>query len=119
MSKPQDKPLWKPSSERVKRANMTRFMEHAREEYDAGIDSYAALHRWSIERPEVFWPAVWAFCGIRASRTWDTVLTHGDQMPGARWFEGSRLNFAENLLRYRDERTALVFRGEQGHRESL
>jgi acetoacetyl-CoA synthetase len=40
-------------------------------------------------------------------------------MPGARWFEGSRLNFAENLLRYRDERTALVFRGEQGHRESL
>ncbi|MGD8827376.1 MAG: acetoacetate--CoA ligase [Gammaproteobacteria bacterium] len=119
MSKPQDKPLWKPSSERVKRANMTRFMEHAREEYDAGIDSYAALHRWSIERPEVFWPAVWAFCGIRASRTWDTVLTHGNQMPGARWFEGSRLNFAENLLRYRDERTALVFRGEQGHRESL
>ncbi|HEV2110589.1 MAG TPA: acetoacetate--CoA ligase, partial [Gammaproteobacteria bacterium] len=71
------------------------------------------------EYPEKFWPLVWAFCGIKASQTWDKALEHGERMPGAKWFTGSRLNFAENLLRYRDERPALVFRSEHGERVSL
>ncbi|HWP94555.1 MAG TPA: acetoacetate--CoA ligase [Gammaproteobacteria bacterium] len=108
--------LWRPSPERVARANLTRFMDFVRGEYEPELASWPALYRWSVEQPEKFWPAVWAFCGIRASRTWDRVLENGDRMPGARWFTGARLNFAENLLRYRDDRPALVFRDEHGAR---
>ncbi len=105
-------PLWTPNKDLIERANLTRFLEHVRRECDPDIHSYAALYRWSIEHPERFWPQVWAFCGIKAGKTWDTVLEDDHTMPGTRWFTGARLNFAENLLRYRDDRTALVFRCE-------
>jgi acetoacetyl-CoA synthetase len=112
-------PLWRPSQETIAQANITHFAEHVRQEYKGNVDTYAALYQWSVERPEVFWPAVWAFCGIKASQTWDSVLEHPERMPGARWFTGSRLNFAENLLRYRDEHPAIIFRGEDGRRREL
>ncbi|MGH8282667.1 MAG: acetoacetate--CoA ligase [Gammaproteobacteria bacterium] len=104
--------LWTPSKDVIERANMTRFLEHVRHECGQDIQSYAALYRWSVEHPERFWPQVWSFCGIKSSKTWNKVLTDGDKMPGAKWFDGARLNFAENLLRYSDERIALVFRSE-------
>ncbi len=112
-------PLWTPSPARVRDANITRFLDYVRREYDPHVTSQAALYRWSVEHPEKFWPQVWAFCGVKASVSWDQVLAHGDRMPGAQWFTGSRLNFAENLLRYRDERTAIVFRSENGTRVAL
>ncbi|HEX2668626.1 MAG TPA: acetoacetate--CoA ligase [Gammaproteobacteria bacterium] len=112
-------PLWTPSPDRIRDANITRFLDYVRRECDPHVTSQAGLYRWSVEQPEKFWPQVWAFCGIKASKTWDRVLEHGDRMPGAKWFTGSRLNFAENLLRYRDDRTALVFRGEDGSRVAL
>ena len=112
-------PLWTPSAERIQQANITRFLDYVRRECDPHVVSQQALYRWSVEHPEKFWPQVWAFCGVKASKTWDTVLEHGDRMPGAVWFGGSRLNFAENLLRYGDDRTALVFRSEHGERISL
>jgi acetoacetyl-CoA synthetase len=112
-------PLWKPSPDRIREANITRFLEHVRRECDPHVANQAGLYRWSVEHPEKFWPQVWAFCGIQASKTWDKVLVHGDRMPGAQWFTGSRLNFAENLLRYGDDRTALVFRSEHGERIAL
>jgi len=112
-------PLWTPSPDRIRDANITRFLEHVRRDCAPDVASQAGLYRWSVEQPEKFWPQVWAFCGIKASKSWDKVLVDGDKMPGAQWFTGSRLNFAENLLRYRDDRTALVFRGEDGSRISL
>src|SRR4051812_25337219 len=112
-------PLWKPSPDRIREANITRFLEHVRRECDPHVANQAGLYRWSVEHPERFWPQVWAFCGIQASKTWDKVLVHGDRMPGAQWFTGSRLNFAENLLRYGDDRPALVFRSEHGERIAL
>ena len=112
-------PLWTPTAERIQQANITRFLDYVRRECDPHVASQQALYRWSVEHPEKFWPQVWAFCGVKASKTWDTVLEHGDRMPGAVWFGGSRLNFAENLLRYGDDRTALVFRSEHGERIAL
>src|SRR5690349_16901578 len=112
-------PLWTPSDARVRDANITRFLEHVRQECAPELRTQQALYQWSVDHPDKFWSQVWAFCGIKASRTWDQALLHGDKMPGAQWFTGSRLNFAENLLRYRDERTALVFRGENGERAAL
>ena len=112
-------PVWQPSAARIADANLTRFIEQVRAEYAPEVESPAGLWRWSVERPDRFWPLVWAFCGVRASKTWSQVLDKPDAMPGATWFRGARLNFAENLLRYRDDHPALVFVGEDGSRVEL
>jgi acetoacetyl-CoA synthetase len=79
-------------------------------------EDYAALYAWSIEEPAEFWAAVWEFCGIRAAAPYHNVLRDGSRMPGAKWFEGARLNFAENLLEHGASGTALVFANERGDR---
>ncbi|MGQ0659079.1 MAG: acetyl-coenzyme A synthetase N-terminal domain-containing protein, partial [Chromatiales bacterium] len=103
-------PLWTPPPERIAQANLTRFMAQARARTGLPLNDYPSLYEWSIAHPEAFWPEVWDFCGIHATQRWDKVLSDGDRMPGARWFEGSRLNFAENLLPRRDESPAIIAR---------
>jgi acetoacetyl-CoA synthetase len=109
-------PLWRPSPER---AAATQIMALAAAEGLAGPDAVERLRRWSIEHPERFWQRVWDLGEIQASRQAGAVLTAGERMPGARWFEGARLNFAQNLLRRDDDTPALVFRGEDGSRREL
>jgi acetoacetyl-CoA synthetase len=111
-------PLWTPSSERVAAANLTRFMRVAGERAGRTFDDYADLWQWSVDERPAFWDTLWDFCGVIGAKG-DTVLEDGAAMPGARWYPDARLNFAENLLRYRDERPALVFRGEDGTRMTL
>ena len=79
-------------------------------------DDYASLYDWSIQSPEAFWSAIWELAGIRASRPYDTVLRDAARMPGAKWFEGAQLNFAENLLEHGASGDALVFANERGQR---
>jgi len=114
-----NQPIWTPSAERVANANLTRFMEFVAETCSISVDDYDTLHAWSVKHPEQFWPLVWEFCGIRSSKPWQQVIAHPERMPGARWFPGARLNFAENLLRYRDDNTAIIFHGEDNHRRQL
>jgi acetoacetyl-CoA synthetase len=76
------------------------------------LEGYEDLHTWSITRPAAFWAAVWDFVGIVASTPAGDILDDPRRMPGASWFAGARLNFAENLLRYRDDRPAIIFRNE-------
>jgi acetoacetyl-CoA synthetase len=104
-------PLWKPSPERIAQANMTAFMKRVRETCGVDVHDYSHLWRWSIQQPEAFWTALWSFGGVIGERG-ERVLLDGHRMPGAKWFPDARLNFAENLLRRRDDATALVFRGE-------
>ena len=104
--------LWTPSQKRVNQANMTRFIGFVNDKYALKIDSYDELYDWSIEQLCEFWAAMWEFAGIRASQRYDTVVDDLSRFPGAKWFPGARLNFAENLLRYRDNHIAFVFRGE-------
>jgi acetoacetyl-CoA synthetase len=82
-------------------------------------DDYAALYDWSVESPAEFWAAVWDFCAVRASRSCDTVLRDAARMPGAKWFEGARLNFAQNLLEHDASGLGLVFANERGDRSAL
>lgn len=104
-----NKPLWEPSDERIERANLNRFMRFVREQTgNDDIRRYAPLYDFSVRHPARFWPLVWEFCGIRASGDFDPVLADAEQMPGARWFPEVRLNVAQNLLRFRDDRPALV-----------
>ncbi len=113
---PMDQPIWSPSEERIERANLLRFMRFVREELgdNGDLNRHAALYDFSIRQPERFWTLVWDFCGIKASGERTPVLVDADKMPGARWFPNVRLNFAQNLLRFDDERVALLFRGEDG-----
>jgi acetoacetyl-CoA synthetase len=111
--------VWEPPLALRTESQMAAFMQQAGERHGRHFAGYEALWQWSVEQRADFWEAVWRFAGVVASREWDEVLHNGDAMPGARWFPGARLNFAENLLRYRDERTAIVFRGEDGREERL
>jgi acetoacetyl-CoA synthetase len=102
-----DQPLWTPDPEQVGRTNMALFMARvASRSGDAA--SYEDLWRWSVTDLEGFWGAMWDYAGMVASQPAERVLG-SRAMPGAEWFPGSRLNFAENLLRHREsDRTALV-----------
>ena len=115
-----DAPLWTPSPERREATNLHRFVRYVREATgNADIGSYAPLYDFSIRHPEKFWPLVWEFCGVRATGEFEPTLVDGDRMPGAHWFPNVQLNFAQNLLRFKDDKLALVFRNEWGHRREI
>jgi acetoacetyl-CoA synthetase len=105
-------PLWQPSAKHIAAANLTAFMRSASARWGAEFRDYAELHRWSVDRPEQFWRSLWEYGGVIAERRGERVLLDGHKMPGAKWFPDARLNFAENLLRRRDDADALVFWGE-------
>jgi acetoacetyl-CoA synthetase len=113
------KPLWEPSEQRIKDSNMYRFMQSVNQTHGINCTDYNELYQWSVENIEAFWAEMWRFAGIKASKEYQRVIDDPIRMPGAHWFTTSRLNFAENLLRYRDEKTALIFRGEDTVRRSL
>jgi acetoacetyl-CoA synthetase len=96
--------LWEPSDARKERAGLTRFMR------ERGFETYAELWRWSVDDLEGFWAAVWEFFGVGGS--YDRVL--GDRtMPGAEWFPGARINYAEHIFRDKDDAApAILARSE-------
>ena len=104
--------LWKPSEERIINSNMYRFISFVNRRHQQNFTDYDGLYAWSISRLADFWAAVWDFVGIKESKRYDEVLDDDRKMPGAKWFSGARLNFAENLLRFRDDSVALLFKGE-------
>ncbi|MBW2434692.1 MAG: acetoacetate--CoA ligase [Deltaproteobacteria bacterium] len=104
--------LWEPTGERIQQSNMYRFMTFINETYHQNFTEYAPLYDWSIDNISEFWAAFWEFADIIHSKPYDEVIDDATKMPGAKWFAGARLNFAENLLRYRDDRVALIFKGE-------
>jgi acetoacetyl-CoA synthetase len=130
---PGGEPVWVPDSGRVDRANLTAFLRHIRERRPSGADAvadFSTLYRWSVERPDAFWPEVWRFGGVVSDERpgrgpWDEAVVGLDRMAppdaerGPRWFTGARLNFAENLLRFADDRPALVFRNERGRQRAF
>ena len=111
--------LWQPSPERIVGANLTGFAALVRERHGVSAGDYAALHRWSIDDRAAFWSAIWEYGAVIGDQGDGPVLVDGDRMPGAKWFPGARLNFAENLLRRRDNAPGIVFRGENRVRRTL
>src|SRR3990172_7434950 len=100
-------PLWAPSEERKRQANITRFMDAVNARHHLRFGSYDELYQWSVENIPDFWAAMWDSAEIKASQPYDQVVEDLTKFPGAKWFPGARLNFAENLLRYRDDRLAV------------
>ena len=115
----EDQPLWHPAPEAVQRSNMTRFTRQAEAVTGKAFPNYEALHQWSINDPGAFWSEVWRFANIQASHPADAAVRDLDRFPGAVWFPGAKLNYAENLLRFQDEQPALVSYQESGERREL
>ena len=111
--------LWEPSPERIAQANLTRFMAFVNDRYAAKTHDHFSLYDWSIAQPEQFWRAMWEFAGVVGDMGRGPYLVNGDRMPGARWFPEARLNYAENLLRRRDDKTGIIFWGEHKFRRLL
>ena len=113
------RPLWRPSDERIKGTQLTAFMHSVRDTtgFDAGGD-YFALHQWSLDEPTAFWRAVWNFTEIQGDAG-EMTCDEPMALPGFQWFPNATLNFAENLLRFADDREALVEIDEGNARRAL
>ncbi|MBA4368581.1 MAG: acetoacetate--CoA ligase [Desulfobacterium sp.] len=104
--------LWKPTDDRIQHTNMYRFMNTVNKKYGKSFMEYNDLYHWSVDNIADFWETFWDFSDILVSELYSKVLDNPKKMPGAKWFAGARLNFAENLLRYRDDQIALIFQSE-------
>lgn len=109
-----DKPLWTPSDSRIAATNLAVFMEKCAQ---GGAD-YQTFWRWSVDHPERFWNALWDFTDIRGSKG-ATILKDPDLMTGGQYFPDGTVNYADNLLRRRDDAPAIIFRDEPGRERTI
>jgi len=104
--------LWTPTAERFESSRMKDFLDHVNRKFNKEFSTYDELFQWSVDNPADFWGSFWRYSGIKHSTDFNRVVDDPKKMPGAKWFEGAKMNFAENLLSRRDEKTAIIFRGE-------
>jgi acetoacetyl-CoA synthetase len=114
-----NKLLWKPTESYKSGSRMYAFLNLVADKYKLPDNDYFTIHSWSVNNIADFWKEVWDFCGIKSSKNYNRVIDDQKKMPGAKWFEGSRLNFAENLLSRKDGHTAIIFRGEDSVKREL
>lgn len=104
--------LWEPSAEAQQTSTFTQYMRWLGDHKSVHFETYDALWQWSITHLEDFWESIWQFFGVTSSSPYTAVL-EDHSMPGARWFPGARLNYAEQVFRQMSsQRPALVFRSE-------
>ena len=111
--------LWRPSPAQIKASRMDAFRRWVNLRYNLQLDDYADLHRWSIEQRAAFWQTLADYFQVLWHTPPTQVLSDGTQMPDARWFADATLNFAEHLLRRRDDRPAVIAVREDGRRRSF
>ena len=111
--------LWSPRAETVENSNMQAFLLHISQKYSLSSNNFQDIHKWSVENTSDFWREVSQFCDIKFSHKAESIVDDPKKMPGAKWFEGAKLNFAENLLRKRDDSKAIIFRGEDSVKREI
>ena len=109
--------LWSPDPSQS--CGMQQFMKYVNDEHELNFHTYDQLYQWSIDCGVDFWASVWTYTDLIHSKSYIEVVDDIKKMPGAKWFSGARLNFAENLLRYRDGKLAIQFKGEDQPVRSL
>lgn len=107
-----EKILWKPTKKQIKESQMTDFTNYVNESYQLSLQNYEELHTWSVQNIADFWHSFFNYSNIIHNGKIDSVIDDATKMPGANWFSGIKLNFAENLLKHRDNKTAIIFKGE-------
>lgn len=111
--------LWTPSPELIQNSRLTEFQNFAEQKIGKKFQNYSELHSWSAEFPEKFWGLIWEFAPVIHSKTYDEVIRPGKTFREAQFFPGAKLNFAQNLLRKKDDTIAIFYRGESGAESSL
>jgi len=108
-------PLWRPTPESVEQSKLTGWARWLKQQgIGPGSEGYAGLWKWSTDEPELFWRSIWDYFDVQHDGEFDQVLS-GHMMPGAKWFEGTRLNYAEHIFRDRDpDAIAIIGRTEGG-----
>jgi acetoacetyl-CoA synthetase len=111
-------PLWRPAPEAIEQSKLTDWARWLKQQgIGPGSEEYADLWKWSTDEPEQFWRSIWDYFDVQHDGEFDQVLS-GHMMPGARWFEGTKLNYAEHIFRDRDPYAiAIIGRTERGSRE--
>lgn len=108
-----EQPLWAPTEQDCQSANVTQYMHWLAQEQGLHFADREALWRWSVTNIEDFWASLWSYFQIISSQAYTSVLT-SHQMPGAHWFPGARLNYAEQVFRNGPSaQPALLFRSER------
>ena len=111
--------LWEPSPEQIQKESITVFISQIEKSENITFRDFHEFRAWTVENIPIFWEKVSEFCCVHFSKKADSVVQDIKAMPGARWFPGAELNYAENLLRYKDEKKAVVYWNEQGAKETL
>ena len=115
----EDRILWKPKKSVAEKSQMFAFMQRINEKFGCNCREYHDLHTWTLSHVSEFWGEFWEYANIIHSEKHTRVVDDHHRMPGAKWFEGARLNFAENLLQRRDEHRAIIFWGEDRVKKSI
>lgn len=111
--------MWRPSPDQIANSNLTKFIDYLKENNNLVINDYTDLYQWSINSAPLFWQAYLKFSGIKTSQSAKDIFIRGRRFQESRWFVGAKLNFAENLLRYDNDRTAILFTNEQDQRRTI
>ncbi len=114
-----NKKLWQPSAEKINNSNMLHYMQYVNDRWGRSFSNYRELYQWSVQDIPEFWASIWDYLQIKHSRSYEQVVDDPFKMPGARWFSGAELNFAQNLLSRRDEQPAITFWTEEGQYREL
>ena len=104
--------LWSPSKDLINKSHITKFRRIINEKYHISLKNYSEMHQWSIDNIEQFWKELWNYSDIIYSKTYSKVKLNGHRMIDTQWFLESKLNYAENLLRYQNNNIAIYFFGE-------
>ena len=112
-------PIWSPSAAQIQESNLYKFMQTINSEFKKNIQTYDELYQWSIANPEAFWQSIWHFSPLKYKTKWSSILKANPKMLSSTWFEGAKLNFAENFLQYKNGNTAIYFANENGERRNL
>jgi acetoacetyl-CoA synthetase len=99
--------VWTPSPERIASATITRYREWLNETRGLALEGYHDLWQWSVDELEDFWASIWEFFAVEASEPYERVLTT-HEMPGAEWFPGARLSYAEHVFRGHDDKDVAI-----------
>ena len=109
--------LWTPDQNTIKESNIQAFIQAANQRHGLQLSDYSNLYQWSIDDRPAFWQQIADFYHVHFFHSASVPLAQ-DTMPGAQWFPGATLNYAEHLLRHRNNNIALIFRGEKGKRQT-